>query len=122
MVKFERVAPSIHVRDITRALEFYCDTFGFSIIFTNGSPISFAVLRRDTVNIHLCLRPEAAGSCHAHIMLSDLDSFYNKLMSAGIVVRQQPKAQPWGVRDIVVADPDGNTFEFAEPTGEPATV
>ena len=121
-MKFGRVAPSIYVRNITRALEFYRDILGFSVIFTNGSPVSFAVLRQDMAYIHLCLQPDAAGSCHAHIMLSDLDSFYNQLISAGIVVRQQPKAQPWGLRDIVVADPDGNTFEFAEPTGEPATV
>ena len=122
MVKFGRVAPSIYVRDITRALEFYRDNLGVSVVVTNGAPVSFAVLRQDVAYIHLCLQPETAGSCHAHIMLSDLDSFYNKLTGAGIVVRQQPRAQPWGLRDIVVADPDGNTFEFAEPTGEPATV
>ena len=122
MVKFGRVAPSIYVRDITRALEFYLDILGFSVVFTNGSPMSFAVLRRDAAHIHLCLRPEAAGSCHAHIMVSDLGSFYDKLVSAGAPVRQPPKVQQWGLRDIVVADQDGNTFEFAEPTDEPSSV
>jgi catechol 2,3-dioxygenase-like lactoylglutathione lyase family enzyme len=122
MVKFGRVAPSIYVRDLTRALEFYCDILGFSVIFTNGSPVSFAVLRRDTASIHLCMRPEAAGSCHTHIMLSDLDSFYDKLLGAGAAVHQPPKVQQWGLRDIVVADQDGNTFEFAEPTGEPSSM
>jgi catechol 2,3-dioxygenase-like lactoylglutathione lyase family enzyme len=122
MVAFSRVAPSIYVCDIARSLEFYCSILGFSVVFTNGSPLSFAVLRRDEASIHLCVRPESAGSCHAHIMLSDLDSFYNKLISTGVIVRQPPKVQSWGLRDIVIADPDGNTFEFAEPTGESATV
>ncbi len=57
-----------------------------------------------------------------HIMLSDLDSFYDKLMDAGVTGRQSPKVQPWGLRDIVVADQDGNTFEFAELVSEPAVV
>ena len=122
MVVFGRVAPSIYVCDIARSLEFYCSILGFSVVFTNGSPLSFAVLRQDFAFIHLCVRPESAGSCHAHIMLSDLDSFYNKLISSGAIVRQPPKVQSWGLRDIVVADPDGNTFEFAEPTGEPTTL
>jgi uncharacterized glyoxalase superfamily protein PhnB len=55
-------------------------------------------------------------------MVSDLGSFYDKLVSAGAPVRQPPKVQQWGLRDIVVADQDGNTFEFAEPTDEPSSV
>jgi catechol 2,3-dioxygenase-like lactoylglutathione lyase family enzyme len=119
---FGRVAPSIYVCDMARSLEFYGNVLGFSVVFTNGSPLSFAVLRQDDAFVHLSLRPGSAGSCHAHIMLSDLDSFYEKLIRSGAIIRQPPKVQSWGLRDIVVADPDGNTFEFAEPIGEPATV
>jgi len=122
MVTFGRVTPSIYVHDMQRALEFYRDILGFSVVFTNGVPMSFAVLRQDAACIHLCVRPEGAGTCHAHIMLSDLDSLYDKLVGAGVIVRQAPKVQQWGLRDIVVADPDGNTFEFAELADEPASV
>jgi catechol 2,3-dioxygenase-like lactoylglutathione lyase family enzyme len=122
MVAFGRVAPSIYVCGIARSLEFYCNILGFSVVFTNGSPVSFAALRQDAAFVHLCVRPGSAGSCHAYIMLSDLDSFYGKLIRAGVIVRQPPKVQSWGLRDIVVADPDGNTFEFAEPSGEPTTM
>jgi len=122
MVAFGRVSPSIYVRDMQRALEFYRDILGFCVVFANGSPVSFAVLRRDAAQIHLCVRPESAGSCHSHIMLSDLDLLFDRLKGADVPVRQAPKLQPWGLRDIVVADPDGNTFEFAELIGEPASV
>jgi catechol 2,3-dioxygenase-like lactoylglutathione lyase family enzyme len=115
---FGRVSPSIYVRDMQRALEFYRDILGFSVVFSNGSPVSFAVLRQDAAQIHLSVRPEIAGSCHTHILVTDLDSLYGALVSAGVVVRQSPKVQPWGLRDIVVADEDGNTFEFAELAGE----
>jgi catechol 2,3-dioxygenase-like lactoylglutathione lyase family enzyme len=116
MVTFGRVAPGIYVRDIRQALEFYRDVLGFSVGFTNGSPVSFAVLKRDTACLHLSQRPDRAGTCHAHILLTDLDSFCNHLIAAGVDIRQPPKTQQWGLRDIVVADPDGNTFEFAEPS------
>jgi uncharacterized glyoxalase superfamily protein PhnB len=43
-------------------------------------------------------------------------------MEAGVTVRQPPKIQSWGLRDIVVADGDGNTFEFAEAVGEAVAV
>lgn len=122
MVTFGRVSPTIYVHDIPLSLEFYRDILGFTVVFTNGSPVSFAVLEQDAACIHLCIRPKGAGSCHAHIMLRGLDSLYDKLIGAGVKVRQPPKVQPWGLRDIVVADPDGNTFEFAELAGEPAPV
>jgi catechol 2,3-dioxygenase-like lactoylglutathione lyase family enzyme len=111
---FGRVTPTICVRDLPRSLEFYRDILSFKVVFTNGLPVSFAVLRRDNSALHLSVRPESAGSCHNHIMLTDLDSLYKQLTQAGATVRQPPKLQPWGLRDIVVADPDGNTFEFAE--------
>jgi catechol 2,3-dioxygenase-like lactoylglutathione lyase family enzyme len=122
MATFGRVTPSIYVCDMQRSLEFYRDILGFSVVFTNGSPVSFAVLRQDAAGVHLSVRPEGAGSCHTHIMLSDLDSLYEKLIGAGVAVRQPPKVQAWGLRDIVVADPDGNTFEFAELIRETAAV
>jgi catechol 2,3-dioxygenase-like lactoylglutathione lyase family enzyme len=122
MVAFGRVSPSIYVRDMQQALEFYRDILGFCVVFTNGSPVSFAVLRQDAAQIHLSVLPENAGQCHTHIMLSDLDSLYGKLIDAGVIVRQSPKVQPWGLRDIVVADPDGNTFEFAELIGVPVSM
>ena len=122
MVPFGRVTPSIYVRDMARSLEFYRDILGFSVAFTNGSPVSFAVLKQDAAYLHLSVRSEDAGSCHTHIMVSGLDSFYDRLVGAGVLVRQPPKVQPWGLRDIVLADIDGNTFEFAELITEPASV
>lgn len=115
MATFGRVTPTIYVRDLSQSFGFYRDTLGFSVVFTNGSPITFAVLRLDAASIHLSVDPGRAGSCHNHIMLSGLDSLYESLKLAGVSVRQPPRLQDWGLRDIVVADPDGNTFEFAEP-------
>jgi len=77
MVVFGRVAPSIYVCDIARSLEFYCNILGFSVVFTNGSPVSFAALRQDAAFVHLCVRPGSAGSCHG-----DLDEIAPNLLGA----------------------------------------
>jgi catechol 2,3-dioxygenase-like lactoylglutathione lyase family enzyme len=120
MVTFGRVTPSIYVEDMQRALEFYRDILGFSVVFTNGSPVCIAVLQRDAAQIHLGVKPANAGSCHTHMMVSDLDTLYDRLISAGANVLQAPKVQEWGLRDVVAADPDGNTIEFAESVAEAA--
>ena len=120
MPTFGRVAPAVPVADVQRALRFYEGALGFSVTFTNGNPVSFAAIRQGGAELHLSVQPQKAGSSHAHIMVDDLDAVYERLVQAGASIRQSPKVQEWGLRDMVVADPDGNTFEIAEPAGERA--
>jgi catechol 2,3-dioxygenase-like lactoylglutathione lyase family enzyme len=121
MAIFGRVAPTIPVTDIDHALRFYRDVLGFVVAFTNGDPVSFAVIKQGDAQLHLGVQPGKAGSMHAHLMVDDLDGIHNALRQAGIPIRQPPTIQPWGLRDLVVADPDGNSFEIAEPVGEAAS-
>ncbi len=46
MARFGRVAPTIPVTDIDHALRFYRDVLGFDVEFTNGDPVSFAVIKQ----------------------------------------------------------------------------
>ena len=115
MPVFGRVSPTIPVADIDRALQFYCGVLGFAVGFSNGDPVSFAVIEQGEAQLHLCVKPAGAGTAHNHVLVDDLDGVYDRLKQAGMTVQQPPKIQPWGLRDLVVADPDGNTFEVAEP-------
>ncbi|HEX4146594.1 MAG TPA: VOC family protein [Pirellulales bacterium] len=122
MSVFGRVAPSVPVTDMNRALRFYCDLLGFTVTFTNGDPVSFAAIEQGGAQLHLGVQPTKAGLFHAHIMVDDLDSLYERLQRASISIRQAPTVQAWGLRDIIIADPDGNTFEIAEPAIESAAI
>lgn len=121
MPRFGRVAPTIPVTDIDHALRFYRDVLGFVVAFTNGDPVSFAIIKQGDAELHLGVQPGKAGSMHAHLMIDDLDGVHGALRQAGILIRQSPTVQPWGLRDLVVADPDGNSFEIAERLREPAS-
>ena len=121
MPTFGRVAPSIPVSDIGRALGFYRDVLGFMVTFTNGMPVTFAVIQQGEAEVHLVTQPDRAGSAHAHLMVDDLDGVYAALKKASIPLRQPPKIQAWGLRDLVVADLDGNTFEIAHAAENPSS-
>lgn len=121
MATFGRVAPTIPVTDIVRALGFYHDVLGFDVTFTNGDPVCFAIINQGAAQLHLSVQPDQAGSAHAHLMVDELDEIHEALKQASIPIRQRPMVQPWGLRDLVVADPDGNTFEIAEPISEPTS-
>jgi catechol 2,3-dioxygenase-like lactoylglutathione lyase family enzyme len=120
MVRFGRVAPTIPVTNIDRALRFYRDVLGFVVAFTNGDPVSFAAITQGDAELHLSVQPDQAGLTHAHLMVDDLDDIHDVLLQAGIPIRQAPTIQSWGLRDLVVADPDGNSLEIAEPVSKRA--
>ena len=119
MFTFGRVAPAIPVRDMERAIQFFRDVLGFEISFTNGEPIVFAVINQGSAQLHLVVQPSKAGSLHAHIMVDNLDAVHERLVLASATVWQSPMVHEWGLRDLVVTDPDGNTFEIAEVVRNP---
>jgi predicted enzyme related to lactoylglutathione lyase len=59
----------------------------------------------------------AAGSLTAAIFeTDDCDALFAKAVAAGAEVVQEPKDQPYGVRDCAVRDPSMNMVRFAQPT------
>jgi catechol 2,3-dioxygenase-like lactoylglutathione lyase family enzyme len=111
---FGRVAPTLNVANIERSIAFWTGGLGFDLIYTNGDPVCFAIVRRDAAEVHLKVRPEGVGVCHCHFLVEGLEDLYRTLEEGGVTIRQRPKQQPWGMRDRVLEDLDGNTMEIAE--------
>jgi uncharacterized glyoxalase superfamily protein PhnB len=52
-------------------------------------------------------------------MVDDLNEVYDALRMAGVLIRQPPTIQVWGVHDVVVVNPNGNSFQIAELRDKP---
>ncbi|MDQ0316617.1 catechol 2,3-dioxygenase-like lactoylglutathione lyase family enzyme [Amorphus orientalis] len=52
-IRFGRIAATVPVSDMERALAFYVDVLGFRSVFQNGTPTGFVILRRDDAELHL---------------------------------------------------------------------
>ena len=81
---------------------------------------SYAVLYRDEVRLHLLRRDEAPHGLSAPVQAqfwidSELDDVFTRAESLGANVLQRPDARPWGHRDFMVADPDGNVVWVTTP-------
>ncbi len=116
METFSRVAPSLYVADLDRAVRFYTDALGFALACGDDPPRR-AVVTHGSAVLHLDLSTGRAGSSRTHMMVDDLDAVCERLGRAGVELVQPPTAQPWGLRDEAVADPHLNVVEAAEPAG-----
>ncbi len=75
---------------------------GVAIVITNylnGSP-------EDSDTLAALLAKGAMPGVHFHT--DDLDATFDKLVSSGAEIVQEPTDQPWGTRDCAVRDPSGN--------------
>lgn len=67
--------------------------------YLNGSPA-------DSEALEALLAKGALNGVHFHT--DDLDGTFEKLVSSGAEIVQEPTDQPWGPRDCAVRDPSGN--------------
>ncbi len=115
-VAFGRLAPTVVVADIGRAVEFYRDVLGMVPVFENGNPVSFTIVERDQAELHLALDPahEAREENVAHLLVSDAAALYDHLVGHGGTIVGALRDADYGMRTFVFADPDGNRIDVGQ--------
>lgn len=111
-----RLAPQVYVTDLDRSVAFYREGFGFEVEFTNGNPVSFVILERDGVELHLQLVPGHRASGHnvAHLLVTGAAALHQRLVDQGVEIVGPLRDADYGMRTFVLADPDGNRIDVGE--------
>ena len=117
--------PQLFVTDIERSCEFFCKKLGFSLVFSYGSPPYYAQVGRDGSRLNLrCVgravidsmirdREELLSASMTVATADEIKLLFLEFQSAGVTFHQTLKKQPWGAKNFVVKDPDGNLLLFA---------
>ena len=120
-------APQLFVSDIKASCEFFTRKLGFTIVFVYGEPPFYGQVRRDgaTLNLRCVDRPvidpelrdrESLLSADMGVNTADeIERLFLEFQSAGVEFHQTLKRMPWGARNFIVKDPDGNLLLFAGP-------
>jgi uncharacterized glyoxalase superfamily protein PhnB len=119
--------PQLLVTDIERSCKFFCEKLGFSVVFSYGKPPYYAQVRRDAARLNLrCVersltestvrdREELLSVSMTVATVDEIKLLFLEYQSAGVAFHQTLKKQPWGAKNFVVKDPDGNLLLFAGP-------
>lgn len=123
----------IPVQDPDEALAFYRDTLGLEVrndvkrgefrwitVGAPGQPVDIVLSQphggRSQADGDALLELVTKGSIQAAIFSADdLDETFESIRSSRTAeVLQEPKTQPWGVRDCAFRDPSGNLVRIAQ--------
>ena len=113
----EQVCPIMPSRDLDATVAFYA-RLGFQTAYNDGA---YMLTNRDRVELHFFHapghRPEASDH-GAYLRPADVDAVSDEIAALGLphdtgFPRFQPaEDKPWGMREAVLWDPDGNILRI----------
>jgi uncharacterized glyoxalase superfamily protein PhnB len=121
------IEAQLFVANIRSSCDFYTNKLGFAVGFIYGDPPYYAQVFRDNarLNLRLVCEPVFAGDVRerehllsASITVESADEVRQLFLSyqaAEVRFSQTLKKEPWGARNFIVIDPDGNLVLFAGP-------
>ena len=119
--------PQLFVADIRASCDFFTGKLGFGIAFSYGEPPFYAQVKRDGARINLrCVEQPAidAGLRDREQLLSaaltvataeEIKALFLEFQTSGVTFFQTLRREPWGAKNFIVKDPDGNLLLFAGP-------
>ena len=113
----QTVIPQLRIISASNSLPFYVKGLGFAVDwqhqFEPGFPL-FLQLNREGQTIFLT---EHTGDCEVggavYFVVPDVDDCFRRFSAGGVKAMEAPQDAPWGSREMVITDPDGNRLRFA---------
>ncbi len=116
-MSFERATPIVPVLDFARAMEHYQQQLGFKKKWEWGEPASFGCVERDDVSIFLSAEDtHGLARTAVFVDVKEVDALHREYLRSGATIREAPTDRPWGSREMLVEDLDGNRIRLATPS------
>lgn len=121
-----KIAPWAHVlavQDIDATARYFADVLGFTLEWPDAS--DWRLVRRDNVRVMLGKCPDATPAAEtgphswfAYLDVDDVEKLHSEFLASGALILQPPLDRPYGMRELVIATPDGHRIVFGQDIGK----
>ncbi len=121
---FQSVEPVLLVHDVSKSVEYYCDTLGFRVAFLYGDPPEHAgVTYGDWTGAGVSLQltqvsaeRDLTASNYLFINVGNgIDALYHAYVARGVTVVEAITNKPWAMREFTIKDLNNHVLRFASP-------
>jgi catechol 2,3-dioxygenase-like lactoylglutathione lyase family enzyme len=111
--ELSRAIPIFNVRELRASQRYFRDVLGFKVDWEDGDPPTFGSVSRGESAIFMCEGCQSSPGVWVMMFAADVDKLYKEFASRKAIVRMPPTNMPWKLREMHIADPDGNVMRFA---------
>ena len=118
------LAPQFVVPDVVKTAEYYRDKLGFEILGYFAEPPVYAMVRRDSAELHFGKADGATVQMNemvrrglgtdAYIFVTDVNALFEEFSSRGVEIVEGPIKRIYECTEITVKDCNGFQLVFGE--------
>jgi uncharacterized glyoxalase superfamily protein PhnB/N-acetylglutamate synthase-like GNAT family acetyltransferase len=109
---FQHAVPILYASDVSKSIQYYTEVFGFTNHWAWDDAPSFGGVSKDGVELFFCKDGQGHPGTWISIMVNDVDELYQRILEKEGKVLSPPKDMEWGMREMLVEDPDGHIIRF----------
>jgi len=116
-LSFQAATPILDVASVEASIDHYTTKLGFTASWDwpEGDDKTFAAVSNGAVTLFLA---ETEGTIHPTWVFFDVNSadhVHEAYVEAGATIVEAPNDKPWGSREFLATDLDGNVLRIASP-------
>jgi catechol 2,3-dioxygenase-like lactoylglutathione lyase family enzyme/GNAT superfamily N-acetyltransferase len=111
---FKHAVPILYSSDVTRSLTYYTEILGFESKWEWDNPPTFGGVSKDSVEIFFCKYGQGSPGTWISVFMDDVDTFYEEVKARDAKIVAPPQDMEWGIREMLVEDPDGHMIRFGQ--------
>lgn len=111
-MNFETVIPIFYATDVAKSLNYYMETLGFEEKWEWENPPTFGGVRKGEVQIFFCEKGQGNPGTWIFVFVDDVNEYYETIKGKGAKILSPPQNMEWGVREMLVEDPNGHKIRF----------
>ena len=116
-MKFRHSVPILYSSDVRKSIQYYTEVLCFDAKWEWDDPPSFGGVSKDLVEIFFCKDGQGHRGTWIAVMTDDVDDLHQKIKEKGGKIIAPPEDKEWGLREMLVEDPDEHIIRFGSPCG-----
>lgn len=120
-----KLVPIIKCRDLARSVAFYTEILDFELADPGDDSPVIDLVHGDAVLQLSTMSGDSLFGVAVNVRVADVDAAFARYVARGLdtshhtsPVHRAPLDQTWGLREVYIDDPDGNTLRFSSPIRE----
>ena len=117
-LSFMHVAPILDVKSVEASIEYYTTKLGFTSGWTwpgDSEDKTLGSVMNGEVSVFLNETPEPIKPTWVLYAVNNADNVHKAYVEADVTIREAPNDKPWGAREFLAEDQDGNVLRIASP-------